>query len=65
MQTGQSEWCKQATLFVHALFGGMNFGVSDGSVSGFAMGFGGGVDVNINDRFAVRTVRFGFGIVIK
>ncbi len=48
---------RKATVFAHALFGGINAGghVSD---SAFAMGFGGGLDVNVNDHFAVRAVQF-------
>ena len=49
---------EKASFFVHALFGGMNLGVSGDSVSGFALGIGGGVDLNVNDRFAVRIVQF-------
>ena len=47
----------KTTVFAHALFGGINAGgnVSD---SRFAMGFGGGLDVNINDHFGVRAVQF-------
>jgi opacity protein-like surface antigen len=57
-RTGQecmSTWL--ATVFAHALFGGINAGghISD---SAFAMGFGGGLDVNVNDHFAVRAVQF-------
>ena len=48
----------KATMFVHALFGGKNIGAEGESTNGFAMGFGGGVDVNVNDRFAVRVVQF-------
>jgi len=44
----------KTTVFGHALFGGI--GGSGGAA--FAMGFGGGLDVNFNDRFAVRAVQF-------
>jgi hypothetical protein len=47
----------KATVFAHTLFGGISAGgnISD---SAFAMGFGGGLDLNVNDRFAVRAVQF-------
>jgi hypothetical protein len=48
----------KATMFVHALFGGMNIGAEGDSTNGFAMGFGGGLDLNMNDRLAVRVVQF-------
>jgi len=60
-----------ATVFAHALFGGNGFQcreltesfVAAGSAAhfsdgAFAMGFGGGVDVNAGKRFAVRAVQF-------
>lgn len=49
---------EKATVFGHALFGGANIGVSGGSDNGFAMGFGGGIDVNAGKRFAIRVVQF-------
>jgi hypothetical protein len=47
----------KTTVFAHALFGGINAGgqISD---SAFAMGFGGGLDLNASDHFAVRAVQF-------
>jgi opacity protein-like surface antigen len=53
------------TPFAHALFGvsrvgtgvgllGINFGASQ---SDFAMAFGGGLDINLSDRFAIRAVQ--------
>jgi opacity protein-like surface antigen len=60
----------RANVFAHALFGtnGYRFGGSQSFVdfsgsdhfseNAFAMGFGGGVDVNAGDRFAVRVVQF-------
>ena len=47
-----------ATVFAHALFGGVHAGGAGDSQNGFAMGFGGGIDVNVNNRFAVRVVQF-------
>lgn len=49
---------EKATVFGHALFGGANIGVAGGSENGFAMGFGGGIDVNVNDRVGVRVIQF-------
>lgn len=49
---------EKATVFGHALFGGANFGASGSSENGFAMGFGGGIDVNAGERFAIRVVQF-------
>ena len=48
---------EKASFFAHALLGGMTRSYH-GSESAFAMGFGGGVDVNINERFAVRVIQF-------
>ena len=59
----------KATLFAHALFGGNGFHSSgstnlfDSGISryfsenAFAMGFGGGVDLNAGNRFAIRVVQ--------
>ena len=51
---------KKASVFAHALFGGATIGGGTDSVSenGFAMGFGGGVDVNANKHFAIRLIQF-------
>jgi opacity protein-like surface antigen len=45
------------SVFGHALFGGVTIG-NGSSESAFAMGFGGGLDVNINESFAVRAIQF-------
>ncbi len=45
----------RATFFTHALAGGHN---ADGGSNQFTLGFGGGLDVNINDRAALRVVQF-------
>jgi hypothetical protein len=53
-------------LFVHPLFGGVHdttkttIGTvtSDFSANAFAMSFGGGADVNLNHRFAIRPIQF-------
>ena len=55
-------------IFVHPLFGGVHdstttiFGTTntDSSASAFAMAFGGGVDVNLNNRFAIRPIQFDY-----
>ncbi len=46
----------RTTVFAHALFGGAN---PEGSPNHyFAMGIGGGLDVNLGDHFGVRLVQF-------
>lgn len=54
----------RATGFVHAMFGGVNYsGVVSGrdrSETGLAMAFGGGVDVNLGQRFALRAIQFDY-----
>ena len=47
-----------ATVFAHVLFGGITAKGGGSSESGFAMGIGGGVDVNAGDRFAIRVAQF-------
>jgi hypothetical protein len=47
----------KTTVFAHPLFGGITYINSDAG-SQFAMGFGGGLDVKVNDRLAVRAVQF-------
>jgi hypothetical protein len=49
---------EKATLFVHALFGGVRASGGGFSDTNFAMGFGGGVDYNVRDRVAIRVVQF-------
>ena len=49
---------ERATVFGHALFGGATIGGEGESESAFAMGFGGGVDINVSEHFAVRAVQF-------
>ena len=49
---------EKTTLFVHALFGGLTAGSVASSVSGFTMGYGGGVDMVANDKISVRLVQF-------
>jgi opacity protein-like surface antigen len=49
---------KKATAFAHALFGGTTMGGGNSSDSSFSMGFGGGLDFNVADHFAVRAIQF-------
>jgi hypothetical protein len=73
----------RATLFVHALVGGAtgNAGLAGFSDSNFALGAGGGLDIDVTRRLAIRAVQFdwmgsfvdilednvrlGFGVVVK
>jgi hypothetical protein len=49
---------EKTTMFAHALFGGLTAGNGLTSVSGFTMGYGGGVDMVVNDQMSVRLVQF-------
>ena len=49
-----------ATGFIHAMFGGVSFDGNVNSDTGFAMAFGGGVDVNVSKRFAFRVIQFDY-----
>jgi hypothetical protein len=49
---------EKTTLFAHALAGGLTAGNGLTSVTGFTMGFGGGVDMVANDKMSVRLVQF-------
>ena len=49
---------EKTTLFAHALFGGLTAGNVVGSVNGFTMGYGGGVDMVANEKMSVRLVQF-------
>jgi hypothetical protein len=71
------------TLFAHALVGGAtgNAGLAGFSDSELAVGGGGGLDINLNRRIAIRAIQFdyigsfvdilednvrlGFGVVVK
>jgi opacity protein-like surface antigen len=58
----------RVTPYVHALFGGIKDGVGSISVAGITtpavsstglgMGFGGGLDINVSDRLALRVPQF-------
>lgn len=55
----------KVTVFGEALFGGghisgSNSFVGSASLNGFAMAFGGGVDVNVGKHVAVRPVKFDY-----
>ena len=49
---------EKTTIFGHTLFGGLTAGGSGTSVSGFTMGYGGGVDMVANDQMSVRLIQF-------
>ena len=49
---------EKTTIFGHALFGGLTAGGGGASVSGFTMGYGGGVDMVANDQMSVRLIQF-------
>ena len=49
-----------ATGFVHAMFGGAAFRGFEFSDTGFAMAFGGGLDVNVGKGFAIRAIQFDY-----
>jgi len=44
----------RTTVFAHALFGGARLQGFDSATTGFAMGFGGGLDVNATRRIGIR-----------
>jgi hypothetical protein len=55
----------RATVFAHVLAGGIHqyaavqqFNTGTATVDGFAMGVGGGLDISLSRRFAVRIVQF-------
>jgi hypothetical protein len=52
----------RATVFGHALFGygEVNGGLFSANKGGFAMAFGGGVDVKLNKRFNLRVVQLDY-----
>jgi len=74
---------KDYTVFFHALAGQAkgNSGLAGFSDSGFTLGGGGGLDINLGDRIAIRAIqldylgsfveilednaRLGFGLVVK
>ena len=46
--------------FTHMLFGAATIRALGSSETGFAMGFGGGADISLNDRFSVRVIQFDY-----
>ena len=48
------------TPYAHALFGGASIGGGGTSEKGFAMAFGGGLDVKANNNIAIRVGQFDF-----
>ena len=53
---------KAATAFAHVLVGGAKLKIEDTTVSstGFALGVGGGVDVNVGKSFALRVFQIDY-----
>ena len=49
-----------ATGFVHAMFGRAAFSGDVNSDTGFAMAFGGGLDVNVGGRLVLRAIQFDY-----
>lgn len=58
----------RVTPFVHALFGGMRTGIGSTTIlgvttpavatTGLGMGIGGGLDINLSNRLALRAIQF-------
>ncbi len=51
---------ENVNAFTHMLFGAATLRGGGGSETGFAMGFGGGADISLNERFAVRVIQFDY-----
>jgi len=51
---------ERLTGFAHALAGFEHLRVGGFSDNGFALGFGGGLDVNLNERWAVRPIQVDY-----
>jgi hypothetical protein len=49
---------EKATPFVHALFGGYRTSALGASSTNLGLGMGGGLDLNVSDRLAIRAVQF-------
>jgi hypothetical protein len=49
---------EKVTPFVHALFGASRTSILGISATGFGMGIGGGLDVNVSHRLALRVPQF-------
>jgi hypothetical protein len=48
----------KVTPFVHAMLGGTRIGDAGGSMNGFSLGFGGGLDYVATERINLRIVQF-------
>jgi hypothetical protein len=48
---------EKVTPFAHALLGGSRVGDDTGSINGFTLGFGGGLDYSATDRVNIRIVQ--------
>ncbi len=51
---------ESVTAFVHALTGGRRVSVPGDADSAFALGFGGGMDVNVSDSIGIRVFQFDY-----
>jgi hypothetical protein len=49
---------EKVTPFVHAMLGGTRIGDDTGSLNGFSLGFGGGLDYTASERINIRIVQF-------
>jgi hypothetical protein len=49
---------EKVTPFVHALLGGIHAGSEGGSINGFSLGFGGGLDYVATERINIRVLQF-------
>lgn len=49
-----------ATVFGHVLVGGATLQIEDASDTNFALAAGGGVDVNVSNRFAIRAAQIDY-----
>jgi len=51
---------ENVNAFTHMLFGATTIRAVGTSATGFAMGFGGGADISLSDRFGVRVIQFDY-----
>ncbi|MGA8367511.1 MAG: hypothetical protein ACLQMT_04665 [Candidatus Acidiferrales bacterium] len=50
------------TVFAHALFGGAHASLGGTGINSFDMKLGGGADVNLNERFAIRAIQADYAL---
>jgi hypothetical protein len=53
-----TERMEKTSVFGHAMFGGARVGSAGLSSTNFAMGYGGGLDINATDRVDIRVIQF-------